>query len=149
MKEKQPTYWRGKLFGALIGLMLGHGLWIAVFIGFLIGHWIDKTRTRIYIIHQRAYAYQSAYARQQYYRQHTVHTTQKSSLQEAYDILGVDSSVNDATLKKAYRRLMSRHHPDKLIAQNASEKEIEIAKQKTQTISVAYENIVQHRKGYQ
>lgn len=150
MKEKQPVYWRGKIFGALTGLMLGHGAWLAVVIGFLIGHWIDKARTRIHVIRKTVYYYQTAYA-QQYYQQQqqqrrTVYTQRKSSIDEAYDVLGVDSTVTDVVLKKAYRRLMSQHHPDKLMAQGASESAINIAKQKTQMISVAYEKIVRHRR---
>ena len=35
---------------------------------------------------------------------------------QAYAVLGVASSASDAEVKKAYRRLMSENHPDKLVA---------------------------------
>ena len=53
-------------------------------------------------------------------------------IEDAYAILGVDKSVNDAELKKAYRRLMSQHHPDKLVAKGLPPELMEDAKQKAQ-----------------
>lgn len=64
-----------------------------------------------------------------------------SSLQKAYKILGVDSTTTQANLKKAYRKLMSQHHPDKLIAKGLPEEMLKIAKEKTQEIQAAYEEI--------
>ena len=56
-------------------------------------------------------------------------------LRQAYQMLGVEHWVDDAELKLAYRRLMSRHHPDKLgtaagvrEAQHAGENSIAIRK---------------------
>ncbi len=37
-------------------------------------------------------------------------------LRQAYLLLGIDHRAGDAELKLAYRRLMSRHHPDKFAA---------------------------------
>jgi DnaJ like chaperone protein len=62
-------------------------------------------------------------------------------LQAAYDLLGVSEGVSDAELKKAYRRQMNQHHPDKLVAKGLPEEMIEIATQKTQDIKAAYELI--------
>ncbi len=44
-------------------------------------------------------------------------------------------------MKRAYRRLISRNHPDKLIAQGLPEEMIKIANDKTQKITKAYEQI--------
>ncbi|MFZ2726149.1 MAG: co-chaperone DjlA [Methylococcaceae bacterium] len=63
------------------------------------------------------------------------------SLKEAYSILGLSPSATQAEVKKAYRRLMSKHHPDKLAAQGLSEEMMRTAKEKTQAISKAYETI--------
>ncbi len=70
-----------------------------------------------------------------------------ASLDDAYRILGVDTSTSDAELKKAYRRLMSQHHPDKLVAKGLPEEMIEDATEKTQQIKSAYELIRKSRGG--
>jgi len=67
-------------------------------------------------------------------------------LQEAYDILGVEKSASDAEIKKAYRRLMNQHHPDKLVAKGLPEEMMKIATEKTQEIKQAYEHIKQSRQ---
>ena len=46
-----------------------------------------------------------------------------------------------AEVKKAYRRLMSQNHPDKLVAKGLPEEMMRLAKEKTQKISKAYETI--------
>jgi DnaJ like chaperone protein len=60
---------------------------------------------------------------------------------QAYDVLGIDRTASDAEVKKAYRRLMNQHHPDKLIAKGLPEEMIRIATEKTQQIKQAYEQI--------
>jgi DnaJ like chaperone protein len=67
-------------------------------------------------------------------------------LSKAYEILGIDKSSSDAEVKKAYRRLMSQHHPDKLIAKGLPEEMIKFATEKTQEIKAAYEQIKQSRQ---
>jgi DnaJ like chaperone protein len=64
-----------------------------------------------------------------------------SNLQSAYQELEVPSSATDGEVKKAYRRQMSRHHPDKLVANGLPESMAEVAKEKTQRIQEAYESI--------
>jgi DnaJ like chaperone protein len=65
----------------------------------------------------------------------------QSSLSDAYAIVGVENTVSDAELKKAYRRLMSQHHPDKLVAKGLPDEMIKDATAKTQQIKAAYEQI--------
>lgn len=67
------------------------------------------------------------------------------TLDEAYRVLGIGSDASDADVKRAYRRLMSRHHPDKLAAQGLSEEMIRLATEKTAEISRAYEMIKEYR----
>ncbi len=69
----------------------------------------------------------------------------KSAVEDAYQVLGVKASVSDAEVKKAYRRLMSRHHPDKLVAKGLPEEMMTLAKEKTQQIRKAYETIMEAR----
>lgn len=64
-----------------------------------------------------------------------------SALEDAYNIIGVSSSSTDADVKKAYRRLMSQNHPDKLISKGLPEEMIEIATNKTKEIQKAYDLI--------
>jgi len=70
---------------------------------------------------------------------------QEKSLEEAYKVLGVDPSSNDKAIKTAYRRLMSRHHPDKLVAKGLPEEMMQLATDKTKEIQQAWERIRKHR----
>lgn len=62
-------------------------------------------------------------------------------LEEAYEVLEVSADAPDAEVKRAYRRQMSRNHPDKLVARGLPEAMLDVAKQKTQAIQAAYERI--------
>lgn len=64
-----------------------------------------------------------------------------SKLEDAYAVLGVNTTASDAEVKKAYRRLMGQHHPDKLVAKGLPEEMMVLAKEKTQQIRKAYETI--------
>jgi DnaJ like chaperone protein len=66
-------------------------------------------------------------------------------LQNAYETLGITTSASDAEVKKAYRRLMSENHPDKLVSRGLPESMQELAKEKTQRIREAYEIISESR----
>lgn len=63
------------------------------------------------------------------------------SLSDSYKVLGVTKDVGDAELKKAYRRLMNQHHPDKLVSKGLPEEMIKLATEKTQQIRSAYERV--------
>ena len=69
-----------------------------------------------------------------------------SELKTAYAVLGVKKDVTDSELKKAYRRLMSQHHPDKLVAKGLPEEMMTLAKEKTQEIQTAYDKVKKARK---
>ncbi len=62
-------------------------------------------------------------------------------LSECYAELEVGAQASDADVTKAYRRQMSRHHPDKLVANGLPESMAQWAKEKTQRIQEAYEAI--------
>jgi DnaJ like chaperone protein len=63
------------------------------------------------------------------------------SVAACYAELEVDADVSDQEVTKAYRRQMSRHHPDKLVANGLPESMAQMAKEKTQRIQEAYEGI--------
>lgn len=63
------------------------------------------------------------------------------SLQHAAQLLGVELNTEPEQLKRTYRRLLSRHHPDKLIASGASEAELAEAGDKLHQIQQAYEKL--------
>ncbi len=63
----------------------------------------------------------------------------------AYRTLEVDPAVGNEALTRAYRRLMSRHHPDKLKANGLPDSMLEHAKQRTQAIREAYEVLREQR----
>ena len=65
---------------------------------------------------------------------------------DAYDILGIDRDASDADVKRAYRRLMNQHHPDKLVSKGLPEEMLKLATEKTQEIKLAYETIKAARK---
>ena len=68
-----------------------------------------------------------------------------SQLEDAYIALGIESGVSDKDLKRAYRKLMSEHHPDKLIAKGVPEDMVRIATEKAQDIQVAYDMVKKSR----
>ena len=70
----------------------------------------------------------------------------KNQLADAYRALGVNAKDSDSQIKRAYRKLVSQNHPDKLIGQGMPEDMVNLATEKTQEIQAAYELIVEHRK---
>jgi DnaJ like chaperone protein len=62
-------------------------------------------------------------------------------LNAAYQVLEVDPKATDEEVAKAYRRQLSKHHPDKLKANGLPDSMLEHAKQRTQQIIEAYELI--------
>ena len=72
--------------------------------------------------------------------------TSADQLALAYKALGVNASDNDAQIKKAYRKLMSENHPDKLAGQGVPEDAIKIATERSQEIQTAYDLIKKSRK---
>ena len=70
---------------------------------------------------------------------------QRPSTEDAYAVLGLTRDATDTEVKKAYRRLMSQHHPDKLVAKGLPEEMMKVAAQKTHEIKQAYEIIKEAR----
>ncbi len=98
--------------------------------------------------YERAQQYQRHYQQhssgQSQYNRHT-RGTQGPSLNNAYQVLGIQRSASDKEVKQAYRKLMSKHHPDKLVAKGLPEEMIKIANEKTYEIRAAYDAIMENR----
>jgi DnaJ like chaperone protein len=65
--------------------------------------------------------------------------------EDPYRVLGVRREDSRATIRKAYKKLMSQHHPDKLMSKGLPPEMVEIAKEKTQKITAAWEQIEKER----
>ena len=71
---------------------------------------------------------------------------QTMSLGQAYKILGVNAGDDMNTIKKTYRNLVRKYHPDIIKSQNKDESYIEEATAKTQEINQAYQVIKKMKK---
>lgn len=87
--------------------------------------------------------FENHYRAEQNYQQHRHQPTQspKQHLHDAYKILEISLTASDAEIKKAYRRQMSKNHPDKLVSKGLPPEMMKLATQKTQKIKEAYETI--------
>jgi DnaJ like chaperone protein len=80
------------------------------------------------------------------FRQQSARDASVEQLQQAYSVLECSATSSDEEIVRAYRRQLSRHHPDKLKANGLPDSMIEHAKQRTQQIIEAYE-LIRARRG--
>ncbi|MDN6856747.1 DnaJ domain-containing protein [Pseudomonas sp. CAN2814] len=73
--------------------------------------------------------------------------TPRESYSAALRLLGVTAESEPEEIKRAYRKLISQNHPDKLEGQGASPERIAAATGKTREIQAAY-LLVRQRKGF-
>lgn len=111
---------------------------------------ISRTRMAMYIqMIMASYHFQqnTQYSRQyQDYRysnesEYRGYTSTRSNINEAYRVLGITAAADTTTIKRAYRKLMNEHHPDKLISKGLPKEMLEAAKQRAQEIQSAYDVI--------
>lgn len=65
--------------------------------------------------------------------------------EDAYAVLGVEPSASDAEIKLAYRRLMSRYHPDKFASRGVCEHMRGVAEERVHLVRKAYDTIMRQR----
>ncbi len=68
-----------------------------------------------------------------------------SRLDDAYTALGLTPQAGDAEVKRAYRRLVSENHPDKLAAKGLPDSMRQVAEERTREINLAYDLIKESR----
>jgi DnaJ like chaperone protein len=68
------------------------------------------------------------------------------SKRDYYEVLGLERGADQKDIKKAYRRLMSQHHPDKLAGRGMPESMREMAEEKSREIIAAWERIEEARR---
>lgn len=69
-----------------------------------------------------------------------------NALEDAYKALGVSQESSDQEVKRAYRKLISQYHPDKLIGQGLPEDMVAMATEKAKEIQLAYD-LIQKQRG--
>ena len=68
-----------------------------------------------------------------------------SALDDAYKALGITKDSTEAEIKRAYRKLISQYHPDKLIGQGLPDDMIAMATEQAKEIQLAYDLIKKNR----
>jgi DnaJ like chaperone protein len=66
-------------------------------------------------------------------------------VRDAYATLGVDPDASNDEIKKAYRRLMNRNHPDKIAGSNPEAAVVAEAERRTREVRSAYEMLKARR----
>jgi len=64
---------------------------------------------------------------------------------DPYTVLGLSHAASDDEVKRTYRQLIRKHHPDVLSAKGVAKKFIETANQKMAAINAAYDQIGRER----
>jgi DnaJ like chaperone protein len=79
------------------------------------------------------------------YRRRSTSRNSAVTIDQAYARLGLTRKATDNEIKKAYRKLVSQYHPDKLVSRGLPEEMMEMAKTRVRDINTAYDQIKQAR----
>ncbi|WP_341502978.1 co-chaperone DjlA [Gallaecimonas sp. GXIMD4217] len=69
-----------------------------------------------------------------------------AKLNDAYQILGLETGAEWTAVRRAYRKAMAEHHPDKLVAKGLPPEMQVLAKERAQAIQAAYQLIKQSQR---
>ena len=70
---------------------------------------------------------------------------EKDRLADAYAALGITADATPAEVKRAYRKLISQNHPDKLAARGLPESMRPVAEERSRELNSAYDMIKRAR----
>ncbi|MCP1675174.1 DnaJ-domain-containing protein 1 [Natronocella acetinitrilica] len=110
--------WPLVIGGMVLGYMMGGP--IGGFVGLAAGYWLAKQQAR------------------------PAKPALPDEVRAAYQALGVKPRVSNEGVREAYRRLMNRHHPDKL-GPDATADDLDNARRRTLEVREAYERIRRRR----
>ena len=79
--------------------------------------------------------------------QRTPHQSSDMDLHAAYRLLGCSSTDSAAAVKKAYRVMMAKYHPDRLMSKGLSQEQLKKYTEKAKSIQQAYQ-LIKEAKGY-
>jgi len=79
-------------------------------------------------------------------RSHRPSVNQPQSLSQSYAALGLKAEASAQEVKRAYRKLVSQYHPDKLSSQGLPEEVMDMAKRRVREINAAYDRIKSSRE---
>jgi DnaJ like chaperone protein len=75
-------------------------------------------------------------------------TIYQTPLEIAYKILECSPNDSDAAIKKKYRQLALKHHPDRQMAQGVPKEMIKVFESQFRQIQQAFETVDEHRRRY-
>lgn len=64
---------------------------------------------------------------------------------DPYEVLGLTRKASDAEIKRTYRELIRKYHPDAVMAQGMPEEFVEVANDKMAAINAAYDQVEKER----
>ncbi len=70
----------------------------------------------------------------------------RNRLKEAYKTLDLEPGADKSQVKKKYRELAKKYHPDKIIAKDLPDEFVQMAKEKFTEIQAAYEEIMKSKR---
>ena len=135
------------IIATIVGVTYGYGyaivLWIVcrIVISVIAKGAESSARYQTYNSHNYRSSYQNSY-QNNYQHNNTSDNSQKTEskgIEYHYSVLGVSSSATDAEVKKAYRDMVRKFHPDMVSTQGENAQRM--AERKTQELNEAYQNI--------